>query len=146
MTPDRDRLIGALLSGELRHNSAEEKEAREALAHLLCSSEPLDPGLQVLLGGAVRPSGASDGYIRFGRRRRGKHSRMTRDLEIAEFILLEQRAGAKPKQAIHRATTRFGLQERQVRQIWKRWRHATEVMHSDLESLVTHPRLRFIPK
>lgn len=107
----------------LKEGSAEEKEARRALAKLLRNpGRQLDTGLRWALAELVDPDeDCNPRRIRFVRRRKGKPSKVLADREIAEFIWSQRRAGEKTRNIIPEATKKFGLKKSRVLAIWERW-------------------------
>jgi hypothetical protein len=133
VTADQER-INALLCGRLardrrglphtiylKHNSAEEKEARRALARYLRTSLPLDLGVRFVLGDLIDPDlDDVERIIRFEHRRKGKRSNPLAENEIAEFVWSQAENGARIKTAIGDAAKKFDRGDHRVRAIWKR--------------------------
>jgi hypothetical protein len=127
--------IRALLCGELvrddrgrprtvylKLGSNEEKEARRALARMLRSSLPLDPGVRFVLGDLIDPDLTEvEQIIRFEHRRKGKPSNALAGKEIAESIWSQTRAGEKTETAVNRTMKQFGIGRSRTMDIWKYW-------------------------
>jgi hypothetical protein len=144
VTADEKRIV-ALLCGRLsrdrrglphaiymKHYSAEEIEARRALARMLRTSLPLDSGVRFVLGDLFDPDlDDVERTIRFEHRRKGKRSNALAEKEIAEFVWLQAQngariKGARIKTAVGNAAKKFGIGDDRVRAIWKQWRPRLE--------------------
>jgi hypothetical protein len=132
MTSDEKRIIellcgrsardgrGCLRVTYFRKGSPDELEARRALARMLKTSLPLDPGLRFVLADLFDPDrNEIDRIIRFESRRRGRPSNAAAEKEIAEFVWSRRRAGVKSRPAVQEATEKFGLKRSRVLAIWK---------------------------
>lgn len=151
MTRDQE-LIVTLLCGNAMHDdsdppqylaegSAEEKEARRALARMLRTSLPLDQGVRGILADLIDPDRDElNRRIRFEHRRKGKPSNAAAEKKAAEFIWAQRRAGVKMKSVITAAMKQFGLKEKRVLAIWKHWRPILEhLKRIDLGGKPTNP-------
>jgi hypothetical protein len=135
VTRDQERIVN-LLSGRvvrnkrglpqvvyLKEGSAEELEARRALARVLRTSKPLDLGLRFCIADLIDPDNDGDGRrIRFEQSRKGKPSNALAEREVAKSIWLQVQAGVKTESAIKSATQEFGLQRSRILEIWGHWK------------------------
>lgn len=140
MTTDADKkLIAELLTGRvtrdkcglprtvyLKPGSDEEKKARRALVRYLKTTLPPELDVKFVIAELIDPEDDGPRQIRFEHRRKGKPSNPSAENTIAEFIWAQRRAGVKKKEAVHRAKEKFGLKEKRVSAIWKRWRPILE--------------------
>ncbi|HEY6700035.1 MAG TPA: hypothetical protein VI137_04330 [Pseudolabrys sp.] len=122
MTEDRQR-IADLLYGHLKDGSADEQEARRALACKLRSARPLDLGLRFLLADLIDPDRDEvDRCIRFGSRRSGRPSDALAEKQVAEFIFSKVQTGEPVKVVIDDAVRKFGLKRARLLKIWGHWK------------------------
>jgi len=107
----------------LEEGSAEELEARRALARELRTSIPLNLGLRFLLAELIDPDcDAAERRIRFDRRREGKRSNAQAEKKIAEFIWARVQGGAQVKGAVSDAEVKFKLGQKRIKEIWGIWK------------------------
>ena len=135
MSRERD-LIVALLCGRpvvnkrglsrityLKDGSAEEKDARRALARMLRTSLPLNAGLRFTLGNLIDPDQELvERRIRFEYRHKGKPSNWLAEKEIAEFIWARVQDGRLTKPVFNQTQEMSGLERSRIRDIWRRWK------------------------
>lgn len=107
----------------LKDGSADEKEARRALARELRTSLPLDVSLRFAIAELIDPDCIEiDRRIRFEHRRQGKPSKSAlAEKTIAEFIWSRVQAGVKAESAISSAKQKFGLGRSRIFKIWSHW-------------------------
>jgi hypothetical protein len=138
MTKDQERIV-ELLCGRaeqdqhglpahiyMQDGSAEELEARRALARLLRSSTPIEIGLRCILADLIDPDRDEvDRQIKLKNRREGKPSNALAEKTIAEYIeamLTDNGETRQLKYAISKAEERFGLGRTRLLEIWREWR------------------------
>jgi len=113
---------GSLQLQYLKEGSAEEKEARHALARMLRSSRPIDLGVRYLIAAMIDPDcDEADRRIRFEHKRKGQRSNALAEKEVAEFIRSLRQSGKQMKLAVDNARQEFGLKQSRVKAIWGLW-------------------------
>ena len=143
----QERLINALLRGFLENHESyteqywedkcpDENRGREALAELLRSERPLTRDLRDTLAVLFDPKEnqypGGERRLLFKLRRVGNRKETILHSSVAQHIYDAAKCGGGVKAGIDSAIDEFGLQERNVWLIWKRYRPTMESVYGPL--------------
>jgi hypothetical protein len=123
-----------LRSKYLKPESPEELKARQALAKLLRSNNPLDRQIRTFLANLVDPDPRQrePRTIRFVLRDKSQRVDPIANTQIAEYVRRLISADATVTEAIARTGDRFGLQKDRVMDIWSNYRPVYERIYGPL--------------
>ena len=152
---DRDGLIAGLLNGFEENDSLcywedrspEEIRAREALADLLLSEEPLDRRWRSRLAALIAPRGTESQIIkrriRFEYIEAGTPADNLRKSRICEAVYFAVAKGDSVNAAVKKVAEEWNLGPRQVMEIWRQNRANAEFAHGVLPR--SHRRKKPVP-
>jgi len=129
---------GLLRKKYFRPNSKEEREARETLAFLLRSPQPLDRELRVMLAALFDPQQGEpygDREIRFVRRSRGRAPEHLANSLIVRHVWDLVKAGKSVSEGIASAVARFDLDESTVMKLWAKQKPVLEAVWGPLREV-----------
>jgi hypothetical protein len=123
-----------LHSTYLKPGSPEELQARQTLARLLRSNDPLDRQLRTFLANLVDPAPRQwePRTIRFVFRDKSQRVDSIANTQIAEYVRRLVCTSATVTEAIDRTVRRFGVQEDRVMKIWSNYRPVYERIYGPL--------------
>jgi hypothetical protein len=122
----------------LKSKSKEEREARETLASLLRSPQPLDRELRLRLAGLFDPQQGelySDREIRLVRRSQGRAPEHLANSQIAKHVWDLVKEGKSVSEGIASAVERFERDESTVMKLWVRQKPALEALWDPLREV-----------
>lgn len=106
----------------LKDGSAEEKEARRALARYLRTSRPIDLGVCRAIADLLDPDCVkNERRIRFMYKREGNRSDALAEKAVAEFIWSRVQSDMAWKRVLGAVEDKFGLKRTRTNDIWDHW-------------------------
>jgi hypothetical protein len=105
-----------------RKGSAQEQQARQALARLLRSNRPLAGDLRQLLANLFDPPPGQQRRIRFAQPGRGKTTDHLANTEVVMHVQAELCARSSLTQAYESAANKFSISEVMVKRVFNRYR------------------------